>query len=308
MQICASDVQSYASDMQSYASNKTHPCPTRHRQKVRKAGPAPPAQAKSEKRRPSTSGRHREIRKYRTFSDALARKGGPAPNTAICYILATFGLQCIGHANLCIGRAKLCIGHAKLCIEQNTSLTHPGAGQKREKSAQRFQRRPKAGKAGPAPVGGRQREIRKCHTFFDALAQKGGPAPNTAICFVLATFELQRIGHVKLCIGSTKLCIRQNTSLPHPAQAKSEKSRPSASGAGQQIPNLFGRSYSKGWRSTKHCCLRRFSHIWAPVHRTCKSVHRTCKVTRQNTSLPHPAQAKSVKSRPSASGVSQKRE
>ena len=134
--------------MQSFASNKIHPSPTRRRPKARKAGPALPAQAKSGKKRPSASGRQREIRKFQAFSDALAQKGGPAPHTAICYVLA--GLQCIGHANLRIGRATLPIRHAKLCVEHNTSLPQPAqakseksrpgasrAGQKREKPAPR---------------------------------------------------------------------------------------------------------------------------------------------------------------------------
>ena len=62
-----------------------------------------------------------------------------------------------------------------------------GAGRKREKPARRLQRRPKAGKAGPAPAGDREKYA-NAKPFLDALAKKGGPAPNTAICYVLTTF------------------------------------------------------------------------------------------------------------------------
>jgi hypothetical protein len=69
--------------------------------------------------------------------------------------------------------------------------------------------------------------------LFGRSCSRGGTAPNTATCYVLITFRLQRIGHANLGIGRAELCIGQNASLPHPAQAKSEKSRPSASGAGK---------------------------------------------------------------------------
>jgi hypothetical protein len=120
-------------------------------------------------------------------------------------------------------RTKHILPHPAQARIEKSRPSASGASQKREK---------------PAHASGRQKEIRKFQTFSDALAQKGGPAPNTAICDVLTTFGLQCIGHANLCIGFAKLCIEQNTPTPHPhthpAQARSEKSRRSASGAGQK--------------------------------------------------------------------------
>jgi len=166
---CWAPVQKCAWDVQECSSDVTQPYSTQQGPKARKAGPAPPADAKSgEKRGP------RDVQE---------------------------------------------------CASDVTTLLHPAQAES-EKS------QPSASsdaKSGPAPMGDRDKYANTI-PFLDALATKGGPAQNTAISCVLGTLG----SSAKVCIRCERVCIGHDTTLLHPAQAESEKSRPSASSGCQK--------------------------------------------------------------------------